>query len=138
MMDTRHSNRGAAMVMAVAVLGLLGITMTAVMTVTMADFKRTRVLQQQLQDQQFESAMIILAHAQLRDQRQVDGILPMPASAGAATIGWQNQSDARKTALITREQNQYRFDFIRTGTDWSLQSHSSNVSVSRSHEPSDE
>ncbi len=119
------SARGVAMVMAVAILGLLAITMAAVMTVAAGDFSRNRLLQQQLQDKQFEQAIIILAHTQLRDQRQVDGVLPMPADAGAVTIRWENASDAAKTANIKRNDRDLQVRFVRKGTDWSL------VSVSK-------
>jgi hypothetical protein len=108
------------MVMAVAILGLLAITMAAVMTVAAGDFSRNRLLQQQLQDKQFEQAIIILAHSQLRDQRQVDGVLPMPAEAGTATIRWENESDATKTANIKRNDRDLQVRFVRKGTDWSL------------------
>jgi hypothetical protein len=116
----QRQTRGAALVMAVAVLGVVAASCLALLLAVGNDFKRGRLDQDRLQLEQYELASIAIAHAQLRDERLVEGILPLPPEAGNATIEWEATAPNRRAATVTIAGLERRYTFDLEAGKWRL------------------
>jgi hypothetical protein len=118
---TKHArSRGVALVVAVALLGMAAATVAAVAIALSNDFDRLRVERDQAQRQQYELASVAIAMDQLRADRLVNGILPLPADAGHATIAWESASPTAQTATVMLAGQQTRYAFSRRADGWKL------------------
>ncbi len=112
--------RGVALVMAIAVLGVVAASCVALLLAVGNDFTRVRLDRERLQQEQYELASIAIAHAQLKAGRPTDGALPLPADAGEATIAWTTDPVGIRTCLITIAGREARYAFRQEGTAWTL------------------
>jgi type II secretory pathway pseudopilin PulG len=114
-MNRTHASRGVTLVMAVAVLGLIAITMAMLLTLRGNDFKRLAAERESAQSQQLRLALIAIAHAQLAAGKPVDGPVTLPDGAGPASITWTGT-----TATFTIRQTETAAVFTETGSGWAV------------------
>lgn len=112
-MKPPHTRRGVTLVMAVAVLGLIGVTMAMLLTMRANDFKRLAAERDDAQHQQLRLALIATAHAQIASGRTNDGPIALPEGLGGASINWSGT-----TATLTLDQTQTAVTFEKTLAGW--------------------
>ncbi|MBC7782884.1 MAG: hypothetical protein H7144_03515 [Burkholderiales bacterium] len=117
--SSKH-RRGAALVVAIAVLGLVAAGIVGLASVATGEFRRTRLEQQIAQTQQYQLAAIVIAHAQLQAGATADGPLTMPDASLSATCAWKTADAGSTICVITIDGAARELTFGRNGANWVL------------------
>lgn len=115
-------NRGGAMVLAVAVLGLVAAAIVAMTSIATSEFHRTRTDVNASRTEQYQLAAIVIAHDQLNSGRTTDGPLTVPEWAPSAVCRWLKVDPSHAVAHIKIEHTARRLEFILTAGTWTLTS----------------
>jgi type II secretory pathway component PulK len=116
-------SRGAAMIMAIVVLGLLASVFASLTVIASQEFTRSRDEVQAAQTEQLHLAAIVEARSQLQRNQPRDGAIAQPAADITVTLTWQpgDQSRSCVVSVVGGVMSSRRLSFSREDGNWMLQ-----------------
>jgi type II secretory pathway component PulK len=114
-MNRTHAPRGMASVVAVAVIGLVAMTVAMLLTFRTNDFKRLAHERDSAQSEQLMLALIATAHTQLASGAPANGPIALPEGLGEASIEWNDT-----TATLSINGSESTVAFEKNADGWSV------------------
>lgn len=120
-----HHRRGVAMMMAIAMLGLVAVCVACIAHVIESDARRTTQMQHDTVARQLHLSSAQAALVQLRDQHRISGPIALPdelSTAGfSAILAWEPAGDQCVAIMsIDRQTQRQKLKFTSTAGHWQL------------------